>query len=91
MASSKNCTGWPEGKKEQLGCGVTCDCPRVKDKLHSYDWVVEQAYLLEENRLRLSEIDAKSYSLINYFITEKIALKEERKQIAENVKAMLGG
>jgi hypothetical protein len=91
MASKNNCTSWPDAKKDQLGCGVSCDCPRVRDNLQSYDWVVAQSSLWDAGKIGLHDIDAKSFSLINYFSIEKSNIQEERRRIAEEVKGLLGG
>ena len=55
MASKNNCISWPEGKKEQLGCGVTCDCPRVRNKLQNYDI----DFVIEMNSI---ELDTTPYT-----------------------------
>ena len=91
MASKNNCISWPEAKKEQLGCGVTCDCPRVREKLQNYDWVITQSHLWESGKIGLNDIDAKSYSLINFFSIEKANIQEERRRVAKEVQALLGG
>ena len=91
MASKNNCISWPEGKKEQLGCGVTCDCPRVKNKLQNYDWVVTQSYLWDNKLIDLKDIDAKTFNLINFFSVEKSNLQAEREAHAREVQRMLGG
>jgi hypothetical protein len=90
MAGKNNCINWPDAKKDQLGCGVTCDCPRVRDNLQSYDWVVTQSNLWESGKIGLHDIDARTFSIINYFSIEKANIQEERRRIAEEVKSLLG-
>lgn len=70
---------------------MTCDCPRVKNKLQNYDWVVTQSYLWDNKLIDLKDIDARTFNLINFFSVEKQNLQREREQHAQEVKRMLGG
>jgi hypothetical protein len=73
-----------------MGCGTTCDCPRMKENLQAYDWVITQSSLWENGKISLSDIDAKSFALINYYSTEREIVKAEREQAAKEVARLLG-
>jgi hypothetical protein len=53
--------------------------------------VVTQSYLWDKKLIDLKDIDGKTFSLINYFSTEKQNLQAEREAHALEVKRMLGG
>ena len=74
-----------------MGCGTTCDCPRMRENLQAYDWVITQSNLWENGKISLSDIDAKSFALINYYSIEREILKQERERIAQEAKRLLGG
>jgi hypothetical protein len=74
-----------------MGCGTTCDCPRMRENLQAYDWVITQSNLWENGKISLSDIDAKSFNIINYYSIEREILKQERERIAQEAKRLLGG
>lgn len=73
-----------------MGCGATCNCPRMKENLQAYDWVITQSNLWENGKISLSDIDAKSFNIINYYSTEREIIKAEREQAAKEVARLLG-
>jgi hypothetical protein len=90
MASKNNCLSFPEAKKEQMGCGVWCDCPRMKNNLSDFDWVITMQHLYDSNRIGLKDMDAKTYNFVSWFSTEVHNEKHMREEQAKAVQEMLG-
>lgn len=73
-----------------MGCGVTCECPRVTQNLQSWDWVVTLSRLIESDKIRLNDIDAYSWNVCDFYMLEKHNITEERKERAERAARLLG-
>jgi hypothetical protein len=63
----------------------------MRENLQSYDWVITQSNLWENGKISLSDMDAKSFNIINYYSIEREILKQERERIAQEAKRLLGG
>ena len=90
MASPNNCTSWPSGKREQMGCGTTCDCVGMTQNLHPWNWVVSTSRLISEGQVGLNDLDAYTWNVCDYYAVEKHNLAVERKERAERVASLLG-
>jgi len=77
-------------KREARGCGITCDCPRMK-----YDWTYyELAYnyinLVRDGFLTLDDVTDKDWDMMNQILVEEAFQKEIKQNQADKVREILG-
>jgi hypothetical protein len=87
---TKDCRLWNEEKKESMGCGISCNCPGMKDGLLKYHKYSDLLKLYETEKIDLSEICDEDWFLIQRIIQEQSIYKIEKAEETERIQRLLG-
>lgn len=88
--TGRDCRLWPEEKRADKGCGVTCDCPGVTEDLFRYHKYADMMKLYELNKKGLDDIWDEDWSVIQAMLVEREQYKVEKSEEAERIKNLLG-
>lgn len=86
----KNCLFWDVSRREQMGCGSTCECAKRKDDLWAADNVAMVKSHLDAGSITIEDIPADLADAIREYRNAEVGEKNRRVQQAETVASLLG-
>lgn len=73
-----------------MGCGVSCNCPGIKDNLIKYHKYNDLLTLYEQEKIDLSDIWDEDWFVMQAIIQEKHIYKLQKAEEAERIQRLLG-
>ena len=90
LETNRDCRLWSDEKREEKGCGATCECPGMKDDLMRYHKYADLMKLYENNKRSMDDIWDEDWSVVQAMLVEREQYKEEKSEEAERIKNLLG-